>query len=41
VLVDGTVTFEGTIDSLRTFGETAAFRLEELLRADITEAAWR
>ena len=35
VLVDGRVTFHGEIDSLRTFGETAAFRLEELLRADL------
>jgi ABC-type multidrug transport system ATPase subunit len=41
VLVDGRVTFHGAMESLRTFGETAAFRLEELLRADITEAAWR
>jgi ABC-type multidrug transport system ATPase subunit len=41
VMVDGSVTFHGEIESLRTFGETAAFRLEELLRADIAEAAWR
>jgi ABC-2 type transport system ATP-binding protein len=41
VLVDGRVTFHGTMESLRTTGETAASRLEELLHADLLRAAMR
>jgi ABC-2 type transport system ATP-binding protein len=41
VLVEGRVTFHGPIESLRTAGETAASRLEELLHADLLQAAMR
>jgi hypothetical protein len=39
--VEGRVTFHGPVCSLRTAGHTAASRLEELLYADLLQAAMR
>jgi ABC-2 type transport system ATP-binding protein len=41
VLVDGRVTFHGPMEALRTAGETAASRLEQLLHDDVLRAAMR